>query len=220
MNILAVDDEQRGIRMLSQAIAKALPNATLSSFRSSCDALKHAEENPVDVAFLDVKMPDLDGLGLAARLKERHPKINIIFVTGHSEYANDAFALHASGYVHKPVSPRAVLEQMENLRFAPAKAREMGPYTFDHVAQRVYCNGEDTLLNPKEYSLFCLLANNPEVFLPPEELFCKVWGDDPNGNVHTVYVRVSSLRQKLKMDGDSMYYIEQKRGRGYRLTKK
>lgn len=219
MNILAVDDEQRGLRILSQSIEKALPGAALSGFRNPFEALEYARGHAVDIAFLDVKMPELDGLGLAAKLKVLHPKVNIIFVTGHREYTNDAYALHASGYVHKPVTPAAVLEQMENLRFMPAGATQLGPYTVDLMAQRVYLNGKDTLLRPKEFSLFCLLVNNLGVFLTPEDLFQQVWGDDPNGNVHTVYVRVSSLRKKMEMDEYGIYTIEHKRGSGYRLVK-
>lgn len=222
MNILAVDDEVRGINMLSQSIKKAVPDAVVDSFQRSYDALEHARENPVNVAFLDVRMPEMDGLELAAELKKLYPKVNIIFVTGYREYAGDAFALHASGYVHKPVSPNAVREQMANLRFVPEQltpVQELGPYTFDHLTQRVYCDGRDVLLKPREFHLFCLFADNPGMFFTPEELYQKVWGDDPNGNIHTVYVRVSALRKKLEMDDESIYTIEQKRGKGYRLIK-
>lgn len=222
MLILAVDDEVSGLNMLSRSIQKAVPDAVLSSFQSPCEALKYAADNPLNVAFVDVRMPEMDGLGLAAELKKLYPKINIIFVTGYREYAGDAFALHASGYVHKPVSPSAVREQMNNLRFMPeqpALIQALGPYTFDHMTHRVYCDGRDTLLKPREFHLFCLFANDPGVFFTPEELYQRLWGDDPNGSIHTVYVRVSALRKKLEMDGGGIYTIEQKRKKGYRLIK-
>lgn len=224
MNILAVDDELRGVNMLSRAIQKAVPAAILSSFQNPYDALTFAMDNPIDVAFLDVRMPELSGLDLAIKLKEYYPKVNVIFVTGYQEYASDAFALHASGYVHKPVSPGAVWEQMNNLRFTPTNAQsdmvqEFGVYTLDYATQRVYCSGQDALLKPREFRLFSLLADNMGVFFTPEELYQRIWGDEPNGNVHTVYVRVSALRKKLEMDESSAYTIEQKRGKGYRLIK-
>lgn len=222
MNILAVDDELSGINMLSRSIQKAVPEAELASFQDPYEALEYAKGCEVSIAFVDVRMPGMGGLALAAELKRLHPKINIIFVTGYREYAGAAFALHASGYVQKPVSPGVVLEQMENLRFPPEPApsiQRLGPYTFDHVAQRVYLNGEDTLLKPREFRLFCLLAENPEQFFTPEELYQRVWGDEAIGNVHTVYVRVSALRKKLAMGAESAYTIEQKRNCGYRLTR-
>lgn len=54
------------------------------------------------MAFLDIDMRGTNGMELAKRLKENQPKINIIFVTGYSEYMGDAFSIHASGYVLKP----------------------------------------------------------------------------------------------------------------------
>lgn len=220
MHILAADDEAYGLSLLTHAIQKAVPDADISAFQSAHDALEHARRHGVHAAFLDVRMPEMDGLSLAVELKKLHPKINIIFVTGYGEYTGDAFALHASGYVHKPVSWGAIAEQMENLRFAadaPALIQALGPYTFDPVTQRAYCHGRDMLLGPREFRLFGFLASHPEVYFTPEKIYQRVWGDEPLGNVHTVYVRVSALRKKL--DTRSGYTIEQKRNLGYRLTR-
>lgn len=225
MHILAVDDELRGINMLCRAIEKAAPNEALVCFQKPLEALDYARNSPVDVAFLDVKMPELDGLGLAIQLKALHPKVNIIFVTGHSEYTNDAFALHASGYVHKPVSPKAVREQMDNLRFttgAVPRATEwtLGPYKINTITQRVYLNGQDALLKPREFALFILLAENIEEYLAAETLYQRAWGSNlDRSDMHLLYVRLSALRKKLGMNKEGEYIIEHKRGQGYRLTK-
>lgn len=221
MKILAVDDELRGLSVLSRSIQKAVPDADLQSFRNPLEALDYAKENAIDIAFLDIKMPGMDGLELAVRLKGLYPKVNLIFVTGYQEHTGDAFAIHASGYVHKPVSSNAVHEQMENLRFPPAamtrQERELGDYVIDYVARRVYYNGQDALLKPGEFHLFCLFADNVGKYFASEELYQKVWGNEANGNVHTVYVRVSALRKKLKMEDKSSFTIEHRRGKGYRL---
>lgn len=118
MYILAVDDERPALRMLERAILEAVPGCMLTSFSSTEDALAHAKKNPVDVAFLDIKMPCLNGVSLAGEIKQAHPKVNIIFITGHKDYALDAFALHASGFLQKPVSSAAVASEMANLRFS------------------------------------------------------------------------------------------------------
>lgn len=68
------------------------------------EALTCMQENPCDIAFLDIRMRSMTGLELARKLKDIHPKINIIFVTGYDEYAGEAMRLHASGYIEKPVT--------------------------------------------------------------------------------------------------------------------
>ena len=62
-------------------------------------------------------MPGMSGVELAKRLKEINPSINIIFVTGYTEYALDAYSLHASGYLTKPVTSERIKLELEDLRF-------------------------------------------------------------------------------------------------------
>lgn len=124
MNILAVDDEKNALAGLESVLHRALPEAHVHAFRTGAEALAFAEETPCTVAFLDIEMRDMSGLELAKRLKDRHGRTNIVFVTGYSEYALDAFDLHASGYLLKPVTAEKVLDAMENLRTPPAQAGE------------------------------------------------------------------------------------------------
>ena len=71
-------------------------------------ALEFARENPVDIALLDIDMPGMNGLELAAELKKLRPEARVVFLTGYSEFAVEAFRLHASGYLLKPVSKEAL----------------------------------------------------------------------------------------------------------------
>ena len=125
MHILATDDEQSALNILIGAIQEAVPLATVHGFRSPLEALEFMKETPCEVAFLDIQMREMSGIVLARKLKELYPKLNIIFVTGYSQYANEAFALHASGYVYKPVTADKIVVEMENLR-TPVKWKEKG----------------------------------------------------------------------------------------------
>ncbi len=116
MRILAVDDEQDALEVLTSAIEACQPDAEIKGFNSPTEALEYAEKNQMDIAFLDVRMPGLTGLEVAKRLKKINPKINIIFSTGFSEFASDAFSLHASGYLMKPISTKDVRKELDNLR--------------------------------------------------------------------------------------------------------
>lgn len=121
MNILAVDDERNALEGLETVLRRALPEAEVYPFRTSADALVFAENTPCAVAFLDIELRDMNGLELAKRLKDQHGETNIVFVTGYSEYAIDAFDLHASGYLLKPATVEKVQDAMENLRTPPAR---------------------------------------------------------------------------------------------------
>lgn len=113
---LAVDDERLALQLLTDAIQAVLPKAEVFAFSKPGEALSCARENRCDIAFLDVRMWSMAGLELARKLKGLCPRINIIFVTGYSEYVGEALQLHASGYLEKPVTAEKVRREVEDLR--------------------------------------------------------------------------------------------------------
>ena len=116
MNIIAVDDEKLALRDLTQILELVLPEASVSGFRTPQEALAHAWAVPVDIAFLDVEMKGMNGLELAKQLKDIRGRTNIVFATGFSQYAVDAFSVCASDYILKPVEPEAIRRALERLR--------------------------------------------------------------------------------------------------------
>lgn len=112
MRFLAVDDELLMLRGLISALRDARPGAEILSFQWPEDALEAAREQPADVAFLDIQMGGMSGLQLAVELKKIKPDMHIIFVTGYSQYAVDAFAMHATGYLLKPVEKADVEREL------------------------------------------------------------------------------------------------------------
>jgi YesN/AraC family two-component response regulator len=95
-------------------LCQKLPQVTeVKGFIKGLEALEWLNEHTVDVAILDINMPDIDGLTLAARIKEKQPDTAIVFLTGYSQYAVDAFALHASGYLLKPLNPKHLAREIE-----------------------------------------------------------------------------------------------------------
>lgn len=117
MNLILVDDEESSLHISGEEIRKADPFGTLHCFLTAEGAVTHVMKNRVDAAFLDVEMPEMNGLELAQRLKMEQPDINIIFLTGYSQYAAQAFALHASGYLQKPVRKEEVERELKDLRY-------------------------------------------------------------------------------------------------------
>ena len=116
MKILALDDEPLALDSLLDAIHKAVPDADCQGFEYAEDVLDAARQTGCDVAFLDVEMSGMNGVGLAEQLKAINPEVNIIFCTGFTRYRGDAFALHASGYLLKPITPEKVRLELAELR--------------------------------------------------------------------------------------------------------
>lgn len=124
MQIIIVDDEVIELKGVTDTVRRVRPDAALYPFDDPLQALKLAAERSLDVAFLDVEMPVMNGLELAVRLKALHPDINIIFITAYSEYMQEAFRLHASGYLLKPVTEEMVFRELTDLRNAPSSGRK------------------------------------------------------------------------------------------------
>jgi two-component SAPR family response regulator len=95
-------------KMVEMSVKEAKPDADVLVFEKQEELLQSAEKDGCDVAMLDIHMCGINGVELAKRLKKVNPKMNIIFVTGFSEYKGDAMDMKASGYIMKPVTKEKV----------------------------------------------------------------------------------------------------------------
>ena len=112
MKIMCVDDEPLALQMLELSVKKVRPDAEVLAYRKPRELLEAAKENGCDIAFLDIHMRGMDGVELARELKAVNPKMNIIFVTGFSDYTGEAMSLHASGYIMKPVNKEKIEQEL------------------------------------------------------------------------------------------------------------
>ena len=113
MKLICVDDEALVLQYTVSICREILPEGSeVNGFTRAAEALDYVAANPVELALLDVDMPGMNGLELAARLKEIRPDTAIIFVTGYAEYAVEAFSMHVAGYLLKPVSRERLREEI------------------------------------------------------------------------------------------------------------
>lgn len=112
MRILITDDERFQLDELAGILRRICPEAEIYPFTWPDDALEAARRHPMDIAFLDIQTGGMSGLQLAVELKKVKPDTQIIFVTGYSQYAVDAFSIHATGYLLKPVTEEAVSREL------------------------------------------------------------------------------------------------------------
>ncbi len=108
MKIMAVDDEIFALEDFEITCRDIGIEDEIVKFYNPLDALSYAASNKVDIAFLDIEMPIIKGIDLAKRIKEVSPNVRIIFATGYSEYALDAFSVDAVDYVLKPYEPETI----------------------------------------------------------------------------------------------------------------
>ena len=104
MRVICVDDEKL-LMEDTLSMCRALPQiGETVGFTRPDEALEWLAANSADLALLDIDMPGMNGLELAAAIKSKHPETAIIFLTGYAQYAVEAFSVRASGYLLKPVS--------------------------------------------------------------------------------------------------------------------
>ena len=106
MRILAIDGDPRALDLLTACLRQACPQGELHPFSSGHKALAWLKATGAgfDAAFLEVALPEMSGVALARQLQARCPRGNLIFVTEFPQYMGEAFDLHASGYLMKPVT--------------------------------------------------------------------------------------------------------------------
>lgn len=180
MQLIAVDDEPLALKDLIAVVEKTLKDAEIKGFTDSAEALEYIEKRPPDLAFLDIKMEGLNGLELAKQLRELNGEVNIIFVTGYSEYALDAFSVYASGYLLKPITEKAILQTMQNLRYPiPVKAdRGLRVQTFGNF--EVFLDGEPlNFPRSKAKELFAYLIHKRGSSCSTREIAAVLFEDQP-----------------------------------------
>ncbi len=205
MKILLVDDEKLQLIRLENAVKNALPNAEIVSYTNPLQALQ--ENDKIDIAFLDISMPELNGIELAKKLKIKNSNVNIIFVTAYDDYALDAYKLHASGYVTKPVSEDKVKEEIEALRFdvKPSKSNRLQVKCFGNF--EVFCDGKPIKFErSKSKELFAYLVDREGAAVSVGELNAVLWEEDD----HKSYLRnlIADILATLKSVGAEDTFVK------------
>ena len=114
--VVVVEDEPVILKGFVHILSDTLSEAQIFGFQNGADTLNFAAGTRIAVAFLDVELAGESGVELARKLQLINPRTNIIFLTGHSEYAGEALDLHCSGYLLKPLTPEKVLREIIHLR--------------------------------------------------------------------------------------------------------
>ena len=199
MKALAVDDEIYMLETLQEAVNASSDIETVTAFSSCSAALEFAKENPVDIAFLDINMRGIGGLGLAEKLIELQPRCKIVFCTGYEEYAVSAFQLHVSGYLMKPITPEAVQKEIDHIKGNKAAEKLLTIKCFGNF--EVLYNGEVLPFKRKKAKEFlAVLTDRNGAGMTAKQICAILFPDDTDDTKNSAYLRqlVLDLKNTLK----------------------
>ena len=217
MKVLLVDDEELQLLRLENVCKNVLKDSEFFVFSNSNKAFEGVKDKKIDLAFLDIEMPGLNGIQLAKKLKSVNPKVKIIFVTAYDNYALAAFKLHASGYVTKPVTESKVQEEMNELNnsFEIAHANKLQVKCFGNF--EIFYNGEPVKFSyQKSKEVFAYLVDREGSLINVNELNAVMWEED-----HKSYLRnlIADIQLTLKNIGCPEVFIKQRNGCAIDVTK-
>lgn len=169
INCILIDDEVKALTSLTYDLKQFEDRIRiLSTFTRAKDALKFLEDNRVDVIFLDVEMPTMDGFSFLDKVKENH-EFEVVFTTAYNKYAIDAIRKEALDYLVKPIDPIELEKTISRIEKSILKHKE----TQKSEQLLEYIEGSQDL--PKRIKL---AYDRKIVFLEPEEiLFCESEGN-------------------------------------------
>ncbi|MBQ1733755.1 MAG: response regulator transcription factor [Lachnospiraceae bacterium] len=195
------------------------------------EAIMQASTCNPDVMFLDLGLPDMDGVSVIRKVRE-WSNMPIIVISARSEDSDKIEALDAGAddYLTKPFSVEELLARLRVMQRRIAllnKDNENGRgavYTngnlkIDYAAGCASMNGRELKLTPIEYKLLCLLAKNTGKVLTHTYITQNIWGSAWEGNVASLRVFMTTLRKKLEKYDDTFQYIQTHIGIGYRMLK-
>lgn len=124
MITLSVDDQPEVTSLMKKMLEKIDPTGTHMTAANVDEAFELMSDN-VQIVFLDIEMPGLNGIEVADLMQKQYKQLNIIFVTGHPEYSFQAHGVHPSGFLAKPVDEQDIRRELKYLRFPLKTAKSL-----------------------------------------------------------------------------------------------
>lgn len=225
-NVLVVDDEKEIADLVSIYLENE--NYNVYKYYSSRDVLKDLDKLDIDIAILDVMMPDIDGFLLCNKIREKY-NFPIIFATAKVSDMDkiNGLAIGADDYVTKPFQPLELIARVKAQLRRYKKYNKNGDddsvidfrgILINNSTHEFFFNEKKVLLTKTEFSILWLLCENRGKVIRSDELFMKVWGDkyfvkDNN----TIMVHIRHLREKMNDTGKNPKYIKTIYGVGYKI---
>lgn len=209
--LLIIEDDQ-AINGLMARTLSITGHQCLTAYTGS-EAISMIKEQAVDLALLDINLPDMDGFGVMKYLG----KIPVIFVTARSEIGDRVRGLDggAEDYIVKPFHLQELVSRVNVVlrRYKREDVFCLGTVKIDFCNGKAYRDGREIPLTKQEFELLRALILNKNITLTREQLLNAAWGWEYDGDERTVDVHIQRLRKKLNWKGQ----IKTVYKTGYRL---
>ncbi len=229
--ILVVDDEKE----IADLIELYLKNDGYSVYKyyNGTEALKCIEKTDLDLAILDVMLPDVDGFHICRKIRENffYP---IIMLTARIEDSDKimGLTLGADDYITKPFNPLEVVARVKTQLRRYTRYNQAGGavtseqleydirgLTINRETHKAILSGKELSLTPIEFSILWYLCAHQGTVVPSEELFEAVWGEKYYHSNNTVMAHIGRLREKMKEPTKKPKFIKTVWGVGYTIEK-
>lgn len=229
-HILVVDDEKEIADLLEVYLKN--DGYSVHKFYNGTDALKCIENTKLDLALLDVMLPDMDGFYICRKIREKY-YYPIIMLTAKTEDSDKIMGLTigADDYITKPFNPLEVAARVKTqLRryinynnTSPVTTFETAEYDIrglliNNNSHKCFLFGKELTLTPIEFSILWYLCEHQGTVVPSEELFEAVWKEKYfNNNNNTVMAHIGRLREKMGEPAKKPKFIKTVWGVGYTI---
>lgn len=228
-NILVVDDEKE----IADLIELYLQNDgyTVYKFYNGKDALECINSTRLDLAILDIMLPDIDGMNICKKIRENffYPVIMLTAKVADSDKIM-GLTIGADDYITKPFNPLEVVARVKTqLRryrryntTSPSESNEVNEYdirglNINKESHKCLLYGKELQLTPIEFSILWHLCEHQGAVVPSEELFEAVWKEKYLDNNNTVMAHIGRLRKKLNEPSRKPKFIKTVWGVGYMI---
>ena len=234
--ILIVDDEREISDLLEVYLVDA--GFDIYKFYSAEGVMECIEEKGIDLAILDVMLPDMDGFSLCRKIRKQW-FFPVIMLTAKVEDADKikGITMGADDYITKPFNPlevvarvRGQLRRVESYNPAMAgevpkeeePAEETGYYNVRGLElyekeHRCFLYGEEISMRPMEFAILIYLCQHMNEVVSSEELFEAVWGQKYLNSNNTVMAHIARIREKLQENARAPKFIKTVWGVGYKI---
>ncbi len=229
INILVIDDEKE----IADLIELYLKNEGFNvfTFYDAKEALTCIQTKKLDLAILDVMMPDIDGFEICRRIREYY-HFPVIMLTAKDEEIDKitGLTLGADDYITKPFRPLELIARVKAQirRFTRYNQQEalqndmiidFSGLLLDQNTRKCMLHEKQLSLTPTEFSILWFLCINRGRVVSSEELFQKVWGEKYFSSNNTVMVHIRHLREKMNDSAENPKFIKTVWGVGYTIEK-
>lgn len=233
--ILVVDDETEIADLIEVYLKNE--NYTVFKFYTAQEALNCIETTPIDLAILDIMLPDIDGFTLCKKIREHHTYPIIMLTAKDAETDKiTGLTLGADDYITKPFRALEMIARVKSQlrryqKYNPAHSDTgetssaasednlvCGSLTMNIKAHTCFLGETPLVLTPTEFSILRILLENTGNVVSSEDLFHKIWQDEyysKSNNTITVHIR--HLREKMGDSMDKPRFIKTIWGVGYKI---